>query len=211
MVVPRVEAEQLLPRDAVAKVKLTRPHRAALAADPEELGLDRVEVVLDRERFLEDRVERIGQPLAGREPVGRSVLEAVGHPDIRHAGRAEGLAHRGPDFPRSSAVFDPKLPDTAVGVRQREAVGGLGMAEAGGIEVEPHATLLGPGDPAGEVRGVDLIAVDLPAAEFPVEGVQIKPVFPGDDGHRRVEIPPQLVGRAGAARVVARHRETAAE
>ena len=85
------------------------------------------------------------------------------------------------------------------------------MAEAGGIEVEPHATLLGPGDPAGEVRGVDLIAVDLPAAEFPVEGVQIKPVFHGDDGHRRVEIPPQLVGRAGAARVVARHRETAAE
>ena len=211
VVVARIEAEQFLPRDAVAEVELARPHRAALAADPEELRLHGVEVVLRRERLLKDRIERLGEPLPRRQPVGGGVLEAIRHPDVRHAGRAERPAHRGPNLPRPPAVLDPELPDALVGMRERETVGSLGMGEAGRVEVEPHAAALRPGDPVRKVTRLDLVAIDLLSAELAVEGVQVEPVLSRDDRQGRVEVGAEFVGGAGAAGIVAGDGQAAAD
>ena len=211
MEVAGIEAQQLLARDAVAQIKLGRPHRAALGADAEQFRLHGVEHMLGRQRRLEHLVERLGEPHAGGEPVGGRVLEAVGHPHVRHARCAQGLAHRGPDFAAPSAVLDPEVPDALVGVREREAVGGLGMREAGGVEIEADPLARGPVDPASEVGGLDRVAIDLLAAKLPVEGVQVHPMPARDQREGLGKVGPQFVGRAGLARVVARHGQAAAE
>ncbi len=66
--------------------------------------------------------------------------------------------------------------DGLVGVRQREVVGGLRVREVRRVEVEADAERLGPVDPAGEVLGPDLVAIDGLAAELAVEGVQVEAV-----------------------------------
>ena len=173
MEVAGIEAEQLFARDAVAEIELGRPHRAALGADAKEFGLHGVKDMLGRQRRLEHLVERLGEPRAGGEPVGGCVLEAVGHPDVRHARCAQGLAHRSADLAAPSAVLDPEVPHALVGVREREAVGGLGMREAGGVEVEADLLARGPVDPASEVRWLDRVAIDFLPAKLPVEGMEV--------------------------------------
>ncbi len=125
MEVTGVEAQHLLPRDRVAQVELVRADHVALRADAEQLAFDRVEVVLRIELLGEDRVERFGQPLAGRLAVDGRVLVAVGDPDVGDARRAERLAHRRADLAAGDAVLDPEFADPLVGMCEREPVGGL--------------------------------------------------------------------------------------
>ena len=58
----------------------------------------------------------------------------------------------------------------------------------------------GPVDPAAEVLGLDGVAVDGLAAEFAVDGVEVDPVAPRDEGEGLLEVGPELVGRPGPAR-----------
>ena len=167
--------------------------------------------MLWREGLFKHRVERLGEPLTRGKPLRRRVLETIRHPDVGYARRAQGLAHRGPDLPRPPAVLDPEFPDALVGMRERKAIGGFGVGEAGGIEVEPHAAALRPADPVDEVRGVDLVAVHLLAAKLAIEGVEVEPVLAWDDRERGVEIAAEFVGRAGSSGIVAGHGEAAAD
>ena len=141
-----------------------------------------------------------GEPLARAAAVDREVLVAVGNPDVGDAGRAERLADRGADLPAGDAVLDPELADALVGLGEREAVGRFGMREAGRIEIHADAATLGPVDPALEMLGRDLVAVDALAAELAVERVQVEAMLAGNQRIRFFEIGPQLVGRAGLAR-----------
>ena len=68
------------------------------------------------------------------------------------------------------------------------------MREVRRIEIEPDAERLGPVDPAGEVLGADLVALDELAAELAVERVQVEAMRPGDERRAPVEVGPQLVG-----------------
>ncbi len=111
VVVAGVEAQQLLARDGVAEVELVRADDVALRADAEQLALDGVAVVLRVDRLGEDRVERLGQPLARPLAVDGRVLRAVGDPDVGDAGRAQRLADRGADPAAGDAVIDPELAD----------------------------------------------------------------------------------------------------
>ena len=68
----------------------------ALAADAEELALYRIEVQGRADRFLEDGVQRFGQPFAGADTIDRRVLHPVGDPEVGDAWLAERFAHRAP-------------------------------------------------------------------------------------------------------------------
>ena len=211
MVVARIEAEQFLSGDAVAEVEFSRSHSATLGPDAEELRLHGVEIVLGWQRLFEDFIERIGQPLARRLPIGGRVFEAIRHPDIRHAGAAERLAKGGADLARSPAMLDPKLPDPLVGMGERETAGRFCVGKAGGIEIEPHSPLLRPLDPGLEVGRFNLVAINLLPGKLAVEGMQVEPVAARDEREGHVEIGPQFIRRAGLARIVARHCQPAAE
>ena len=129
MIVARVEAKQLLPRDGVTVIELVRADDVALGAEAEELALDGVEVELGVDRLGEDRVERLGQPLPRALAVDGRVFHAVGNPDVGDAGRPERLAEGGPDLPAGDPVVDPELADGRIGVGQRVAVGRQGWAK----------------------------------------------------------------------------------
>ena len=207
-----VEAEQLRRVMRVAEIELVRADGVALAADAEELALDGVEVVCRAERLLEDRVERFGQPLARADAIDRRVLHAVGNPDVGDAGRAERLAHRGADSRGrrcQCSIQNCRMPLSAV--REREAVGGLRVREAGRVEIEADAVAFGPVDPVREMFGLDVVAIDVLAAELAVAGVQIEAMRAGDERERLLEVGAQFVRRARLAGIIAGDREAAAE
>ena len=188
-----------------------RADGVALAADAEELALDRVEVQRRADRLLEDGVERLGQALARADAIDRRVLHAVGNPQVRDAGLAERLAHGGADAPAGDAVIDPERPDGLVSVRERDVVGRLRVREVRRVEVEADAECLRPVDPAGEVLGSDLVAIDGLAAELAVRGVEVEAVRSGNDRERERRVGAQLVGRARLSWIVAGRGEAAAE
>src|SRR3954454_3868392 len=63
MIVARVQAKELLPRDRGSRVEPGRSRRVAFRADAEQLRLDRVEMNRGIDRFRENTVERIDQSL----------------------------------------------------------------------------------------------------------------------------------------------------
>ena len=69
--------------------------------------------------FLENGVERFGQPRARGHAVGGRVFHAVGNPDVGHAGFAERLAHGRADLAAADAMLDPEFADALV----RDATG----------------------------------------------------------------------------------------
>ena len=126
------------------------------------------------------------------------------------AGAFQLAPHGRADLAAALDVLDPEFAYGPVGVAQSEAVGGLGMGEAGGVEVELELLFIGPVDPAAEVVGLDLRAVDRAAAELAVNGVQVQPMGPRDEGESPVEILAELGRRAGFAGMVPRHLQAAA-
>jgi len=182
--------------------------RVVLAADAEELALHAV----DRggQLALEDGVERGHEAFARPPAVGRAVLAAVGDPDVVHARRAELAAHGARDAAGGDAVADPELAHRPLGARQGEAVAHHGVGEAGGVEVEPPPPALRPVDPPGEVAGLELVAVDLPAAGLGIHGVEVEPQRARDEAGGEIEVRADLVPRPRGARVVARGLDAAA-
>ena len=61
-------------------------------------------------RFITVFVGLSDQALTRPAAVGRSVLHAVGNPEIIQAGMAQGLADAGTDLAAPDAVLDPKRP-----------------------------------------------------------------------------------------------------
>ena len=108
-------------------------------------------------------------------------------------------------------MLDPELPDPLVGMGERETAGRLGVGKAGGIEIEPHSPLLRPLDPGLEVGRFNLVAINLLPGKLAIEGMQVEPVAAGDEGEGHIEIGPQFIRRAGLARIIARHGQSAAE
>ena len=173
MIVPGVERHQHAPGSRVSEIELVRADRVALTAKAEELPFDCIAVERRIDRILEDRVKCVAQSLARAEPVGRRVLHAVGNPEVRHAGPAEGAPERFADAPARDAVVDPELSDRAIRMRQREALG-FRMREVRLVEIEPDAEPSRPVDPAGKVLRTDGIAIDTPPAELAVARVQVE-------------------------------------
>jgi hypothetical protein len=202
VVVARVEREEDLPRERVRQVELVRADRVTLHADPEQLALDRVAVAGRVDRHGEDLVERLDQACARPAAVDRRVLHAVRDPEVRDAGLAERPAHRLGDRPARDPVLDPEVADALVGVGEREVVGGLRVREVRRVEVEADAQRLRPVDPAGEVLGPDLVAIDGLSLELAVEGVEVQAMAAGDERERLLCVGAQLVRGTGGAGVV---------
>src|SRR5262245_20099439 len=106
--------------------------------------------------------------------VGGRVLVAVGNPDVGDAGLAERLSDGGADLATAHAMFNPKLANGRVTMRQREAVGGFRMRKTGGIEIESDAARLRPSDPVPEMFRFNFVAIHLAPAEFAVESVEVE-------------------------------------
>ena len=56
-------------------------------------------------------------------------------------------------------MLDPEFADARVAMGEGEAIGGFWVGEAGGVEIEAQAVSPLPNDPAGEMLGLDLVAV----------------------------------------------------
>src|SRR5208283_710150 len=97
------------------------------------------------------------------------------------------------------SVLDPELADGLVRVRQRETAGGLGMREAGGIEIHADADGFGPVNPALEMFGADLIAVHFFAAEIAVKRVQVEAMLAGNERQRLLGVGTEFLRGAGFA------------
>ena len=59
--------------------------------------------------------------------------------------------------------------------------------------------------------GLDLVAIDLFAAELAVERVQVQAMFAGNERERLVEIGPEFIRSARLAWVIAGHGDTTAK
>ena len=205
-----VEAEQFAARDGVAEVEFVRADGATLRADAKEFSFNGVEVVFCRERLLENFVERGGETFARSAPVGGRVLESVGNPDVGDAGRPESFAHRGADFARAAAVFNPELANAFVAMREGEAVSRFWMCEARRVEVEAEPVGFGPGNPVLKVRDFDFVAVHLLAAKFAIHRVEIDAMLAGNQRQRLLQIHSKLVGSTRLAGVFAGDGQPAA-
>ena len=155
-------------------------------------------------------MSRCGEAFPRAGAVGGRVLEAVGDPNVGHAGRAEGRAEGGTDLAGALAVFDPEISYPSIVMREREAVGRLRVGEAGGVEVEAEAAIPRPFNPVAEVLGADGVPIDPAATELAVESVKVHAVPARDHRQRGLEIGAELFRVASAARVISRHRQTAA-
>ncbi len=108
-------------------------------------------------------------------------------------------------------MFDPKLADGLVLVRKGEAIGGVGMREAGGIEVQAEAIGFRPADPIQEVLGFDFVAVHAFAAELAINRVHVHAMFAGNQRKGLFDVGAQFVRRARLAGVIARYGKAAPE
>src|SRR5690606_31764980 len=138
--------------------------------------------------FFENAIERGFETQAWRLAIHRSVLRAVGEPEVRDARSAELAAHFAGDFATAPAVLDPEIADARVGMRHGEAVDELGMREAGRAEVEAKLTLAAPVHPALEMLDRNGVALDPPFSEVAVDRVEVQPVFAGDQRVGDIEI-----------------------
>ena len=161
-------------------------------------------------RFGEDGVERGFEAGAGRFAIHRRVFVAVGDPEVGDAGLAELFSDVGGDLAAGDAVFDPVLAHPGVRVGEGEAVVGQRVGEVGGVEVQAQRALLAPVDPALELGGGVGVALHFLAAKIGVAGVEVEPVFAGDEREGLVEVCPEFVQRAGFAGVVAGGLDAAA-
>ena len=138
-------------------------------------------------------------------------LQSVGNPDVGHAGRFQLLADGRADLAAGDAVLDPEPADARVRMGQREAVGRLGMGEKSGIEIHAHAAVaLAQSIQFLKCRAAFRCGPPL-AAGLGVAGVQVQAVRAGDQRQGLVQVGPQLVGRAGLARIIAGDRQAAAQ
>src|SRR5205814_850518 len=92
-------------------------------------------------------------------------------------------------------------------VGESETISGLGMREAGGIEIEAEAVGLRPADPILEVGGVDFVAVHALAAELAINRVQTHAMFAGDKRKGLFDVGPQFLRCARLAGVIAGNGE----
>jgi len=143
----------------------------------------------------------LGQALARPGAVGGDVLVPVGNPGVRHRRGAELPSHLGSDLAAEDAVLDPVIADGLVGVAQGKTVGGFRMGEVGRIKVHPQVVGLGPVDPALEVPGLNLGAIDELATVVQVAGMQIEPVAAGNHAQRFLDIAAQLDGEAAVLKL----------
>ena len=77
------------------------------------------------------------------------------------------------------------------------------MGKIGGVEVQADLVRLGPVHPVLELGDGVCIAIDLLAVLFGIGGVQVELGRAGDHGAGKVDVCAQLLGVAGAARIVA--------
>ena len=104
------------------------------------------------------------------------------------------------DLAAGDAVLDPEAADALVAMGQRETVGGLGMREEGGVEVQSDAPLGRPVHPTLEMFRLDLVAFHPPAAVLQINGMEAEAVFAGKKAQGLFGVGPQLVGMCGPGR-----------
>src|ERR1035437_6099255 len=108
-------------------------------------------------------------------------------------------------------MLDPELSNAFIRVRQREAIGGFWMREAGRVEVEAESVFLRPRNPVLEMLRRNFVAVNFLAAELAVERVQIQTMFSGSERIRFFQIGAKFVRRARFAGIISGGDESAAQ
>ena len=203
MEVARVQRDHLAAGEGVAHHQLVGADGVALKAQREQLALNALEYELLVDLLGKDLVEGVDHAGAGGGGVGGDVLVAVGHPVVDDAGLAQLAAEFRADLAAALAVLNPEFAGLVVRAGEREAVVDHGMAEIGGVEVEADVLLLRPVHPVLELGDGVRVAVDLPAIQLGVAGVQVELLRAGDHGHGQIGVAADLVGVAGAAGIVA--------
>ena len=194
--------------NGIAHIELVRADRIAFETHAEHLAFDGILHV--RALHGEDLVQRILQQRAVQVAVDGQVLRSVVNPQVVAGLVAELLTHLVGDLAAADRMLDPEVADALVAVRQR-LVAALRVRETSAVEVELHVVGLGPVDPALEVLRLDLVAVDLLAAEVAVDGVDVQTMVTGEQRLDLFDVLADLLDVAGLARIVARSLNTSGE
>src|SRR5437762_6699464 len=149
MEMPGIETQNCFVGCRIGEIETVGADRIGLGAYAKELAFHCHLVMFSLSRS-EDLIERFQQAPAGGEPVGRHVFVAVGNPDIHHRGVAELLAERVADPAARDAMIDPELANPRIGMAQCEALGAVGVREAGRVEIKPDTELSRPCYPSVE-------------------------------------------------------------
>lgn len=204
VVVAEVEAEDEVAGLGVGGVEFLRADDVFLAAEAEEFSFDGVDAEFPVDGFVgEDRVVGLDEAFARRPAVGGGVFGAVGYPVIMEARGAEFLGEVLGDAAAGLGVIDPEAADGFVGVGEGKAGGGFRVGEIGGVEIEADRFRFGPIEPAGEVLGLERVAVDVGVAGFGVERVEVEALLAGKEFQDDVQVGAHFVAVAGATRVAA--------
>ena len=99
-------------------------------------------------------------------------------------------------------MVPPEITDGFVGIGETE-VSALGVGERGGVEVVLDTVLLAPLNPALEIFGRNLVAVNELALEVAVDFVEIEAVLAGNERHGIENVVTQFIYVAGFAGIVA--------
>ena len=182
MEVAGVEAEQLLvaarrsPGRTRASRRRSSPSRCRTACSRRRRGCS-----AGIDRLGEDLVERL-RPAARAGRCGRSVTSFK--PSGIQTLVTQGVPSAGRSPRRSCGRRCRARPRTGGCPRRRWASvkpsAALGCEKKVGLKSMPMPSALGPVDPAAKVLGLDLVALDAPAAGLAVDGVQVEAVRAGD-------------------------------
>ena len=208
MIVAGVECGHTVVLCGVCYIEFVGAYGRAFNADTEYLAFKTVCAVLVVDIVSEDLVERVGQTCAVSVKVYRSILKAVGYPDVVEYAVVELLADVFADLSRCDYMVDPELTDSFVVVRKGEAVCAQRMREAGRVEVELDAYVLCPVDPAVKVLAFLLVTGNRCIA-VEIYGVERETLDTRDHLHCDFEVSAEFVDGAGAARIVTGGLDTA--
>ena len=204
MEVARVQGIAQAVLDGVAHRELVAGHGEALHADAEQLALQAAGHVLLADGLVgEDFIQRSDHALAEGAGSHAGVLHAVGHPVVDGAGLSQLLGELIADLAAALAVLDPELAHVRLRAGQGQIAVHHGMGKIGGVEVQADLVRLGPVHPVLEFGDGVFIAIDLLAVLFGVAGVQVQLGGTGNHGAGEIDVRAQLLGVAGAARIVA--------
>ncbi|MBA7661675.1 hypothetical protein ES703_69695 [subsurface metagenome] len=115
----------------------------------------------------------------------------------------------GADRTAALHVFDPELTDLFILATQGEPGFCPRMGETGRVEINLDGILLGPIHPTLIMLWLYLVPVDSFFSEITIHGVQVQPLFSGNEGKSFFQVHPELFERPRFARIAARRLDPA--
>ena len=202
MVVAVIQQAQQIIFRGVIHVEFMGSHRTALHADAEDFGLHRHIDLAFVVSAGQNLIQGVLKPGSGGCPVSRNIFKPIRNPDIHGHRIAKLWRDVLGNFQAGCAVIDPEL-SYVPNLAGQSAVGCLGVGKTGWIKINSHTSLPGVFHPFFKVLRLNLVPVNLLAfLKNGVAGVEVDPVFSGNQFQGLVHVRHQFLWCPGSSRVI---------